>query len=126
MAPEFTTGDVLLTTQKDFYYLQDIVSFEVEKVIATHRISQIHTVATSDTQTKQYFQTKGDSNKAADSSFITPEQIIGKVNVVIPKVGYLVLFMKSKYMGLVGILFLILGLTRITYIRVQEYVYKRY
>lgn len=126
MKPEFEVGDILIAVRQDSYRLDDIVSFKIGDSIATHRVAQIHTVPISDTQTEQYFQTKGDANTVADSLFLVQEQIIGKVAVVVPKVGYLVFFARSKYVLLVAIVVVIMGMARVTLLKVRNYVYKSY
>ena len=49
------------------------------------------------------YSTKGDANRTGDEDIITDNQIIGKVVLVIPKLGYLVSFVKSQS-GLVFLL----------------------
>lgn len=91
MKPEFEFGDVLLVKNQEQYSLQDIVSYRIKDIVVTHRLVAIHS------NSELMFETKGDANKSADSVLINNTQILGKLFLVIPKIGYLVLFLQSKY-----------------------------
>lgn len=102
MKPEFEFGDLLLAKSQEQYLPQDIISYKIENEVVTHRIVSIHKLANQE----QIFKTKGDGNKSSDLRFINKEQIIGKVVFIIPKLGYLILFIQSKLLKLSFIFFL--------------------
>lgn len=91
MEPSIMIGDIVVTHQQPQYYKNEVVTFlNKDQRIVTHRIID---VLTQDNKTK--FITKGDANRSEDEDQITPEQIIGKVVFVIPKLGFFVAFAKS-------------------------------
>lgn len=100
MEPSISTGSIVLvdTTEKD-YRIGDIISYKIEDQIVTHRIVKME---------NGVYKTKGDSNEIEDSVSLNISQIIGKVKVSIPKLGYLISHLKSKQIVLlmIAILFL--------------------
>jgi signal peptidase len=95
MEPSIMTGDVVVIQSQGTYFINDVVTFRTSASdnspsrIVTHRI-----VAVAQGKVRSY-STKGDANRAGDEDVITDQQIIGKVVLVIPKLGYLVAFSKS-------------------------------
>ncbi len=51
------------------------------------------------------FATKGDANRSADSDVVTQDRVIGKVILVIPKLGYFINFARSLP-GLILLIFI--------------------
>ena len=91
MEPAIMTGDIILIRSQGSYQLNDVITFSnVEGRIVTHRI-----VEQSKKNNIINFSTKGDANRSQDGDSITQSMIIGKVALVIPKLGYLVAFSKS-------------------------------
>ena len=99
MEPSIMTGDIIVTKSQNSYILNDVTAFHSENRIVTHRI-----IAKEEKPEGVQFSTKGDANRSQDFDTITPSQIIGKVVLVIPKLGYLVAFSKT----LPGFLILVL------------------
>jgi signal peptidase I len=99
MEPSIMTGDVIVIHKKPTYEINDVVTFtNASKLIVTHRIIEVnHGVENT-------YSTKGDANRSGDDDTINENQIIGAVSLVIPKLGYLVAFAKSK----TGILYMLL------------------
>lgn len=99
MEPSIMTGDVVVIQSRGTYFINDVVTFRTgnNDRIVTHRI-----VAVDPAQANRY-ETKGDANRSGDEDSISDEQIIGKVVLVIPKLGYFVAFSKSSR-GLIFIL----------------------
>lgn len=97
MEPSIMTGDVIAVKAEDFYSKGDVVTFkDSTSRIVTHRIVE--------SKSGDNFVSKGDANKDSDRESVRKDQIIGKVMIVIPKVGYLVNFSKS----LPGLILLVL------------------
>jgi signal peptidase I len=101
MTPYFKSGDLLLAFSQEQYYQKEVISFRPDlssQNIVTHRISQ--------SLNNQFF-TKGDANSNLDSQPISHNQIIGAVKLVIPKLGFLIIFLRSKYFSIFIILSII-------------------
>lgn len=91
MEPTIMTGDIILISSQEFYNKHDVVTFkDAGGRIVTHRI--IDEDVSKDNTT---FITKGDANRSIDNDTITQENILGKVNLVIPKIGFLVGFTQT-------------------------------
>ena len=87
MEPSIMTGDVIIIRQDKWYQKGDVVTFnDGNKGRVTHRIVEAD---------KDSFVTKGDANRSSDNNNINFTQILGKVILVLPKLGYLVVFSKS-------------------------------
>ena len=85
------------------YKIDDVVMFQSSgKTPVTHRIIGVD---------DDGFITKGDANNAADTDRVKPDQIIGKVFLTVPYVGYAIGWLKTPLgsMLLVLICFLLIG-----------------
>ena len=104
MEPSIMTGDVVVIQSQGTYFINDVISFHTsssdnsQSRIVTHRI-----VAVDQGKINKY-STKGDANRTGDEDIISDQQIIGKVVLVIPKLGYFVAFSKSPR----GLIFLMI------------------
>lgn len=98
MEPAIKTGSVVivkpapldskhLTGQAKDYKSKDIITFKSKEkdFITTHRIVDAEVVSG-----KVYYITKGDANKAEDSSKVLKSKVIGKVLFSVPYAGYAV------------------------------------
>lgn len=95
MEPAIMTGDIIIVKKKDSYYPNETITFiNNSDQIVTHRITEIK---------DGLYKTKGDANRAGDDDEISFEQVIGKVVLVIPKLGFLVSVAQSK-LGLILLL----------------------
>lgn len=93
MEPAIKTGSILMIKQMQDYNIGDVISFgEITKTKAptTHRIHDIKVI-----EGNPYYITKGDANNASDPKEIPQKEIIGKVLVSVPFVGYAVDFAKK-------------------------------
>lgn len=87
MEPSFAAGDMILVRQEDSYALGDIVTFRQSSgSVITHRI-----VGSVEGQ----FITQGDANNVEDDQLLPPENILGKLRLVLPGAGSTVLFFRS-------------------------------
>jgi len=85
------TGDVVVIHPQQQYYKNDTITFiSSDNRLVTHRIINIQ-----EENNQSVITTKGDANRSEDNDTILTSQIIGKVALVVPKLGYLVAFCKS-------------------------------
>lgn len=96
MEPEFSAGDFLIIHEETDYRVGDVVTFRDEGALTTHRIVE---------EGPQGYTTKGDFNNVPDSQSVSGEQIVGKVVLVIPGLGQVLLFLRTPT-GLMVILLL--------------------
>jgi len=87
MTPAIHVGDIVVTVQTPAtqIHIGDIVEYSTPDLPGpvTHRVVQISTNQAGELT----FTTKGDANNAADPSIVAPSTI-GKVVLIIPKVGW--------------------------------------
>ena len=89
MKPHINPGDLVITKPVDPSQLHvgDVVMYRVtigtNEYRITHRIVAIKT----DPDGNYYFLTKGDNRRYIDPWRVYPDQVVGKVVLVIPKVG---------------------------------------
>lgn len=100
MEPAIMPGDVVVIKEQDSneYKLGDVVTYLEGQITYTHRI-----IAEED----GLFVLKGDNNNVTDDN-ISPTQLIGKVFLTIPKIGYAILYLKTLPGMLVLLLFLLI------------------
>ena len=97
MEPKISVGDMIVVHKQNSYQKDDIITYQVgDETPVTHRIKEV---------TQNGYITQGDSNNAADAE-ITKGAVIGKVTMIIPQVGNVVLFFQTP----IGVILLILGL----------------
>ena len=99
MEPAIPVGSIVITKEKSSYEIEDIISFQEEGAIITHRIISID---------RERYITKGDANNVADTEKVQQKQILGKVILTIPLLGYLVMWLMSP-VGIIS-LFMIIGI----------------
>ncbi len=99
MIPNINVYDAVLTArvQTEQIHVDDIITFiskeiETRGTPITHRVIGI--VYDSEDKTKVLgYRTKGDHNNTADFALIRPEEVLGKVYLRIPKLGYIQIIM---------------------------------
>lgn len=99
MEPAIPVGSIIITKEQSSYEMEDIISFQEEGAIITHRIISID---------RERYITKGDANNVADTEEVQQKQILGKVILTIPLLGYLVMWLMSP-VGIIS-LFIIIGI----------------
>jgi signal peptidase len=101
MEPTIMTGDIIVIGRSNIYQKNDVVTFrDSEKSITTHRIYEVDTVGG-----EKQFVTKGDANRVQDNNVVSEKEVMGKVILTVPKLGYFIFFLRSR-MGIA--IFLIL------------------
>ncbi|NCN82646.1 MAG: signal peptidase I [Candidatus Pacebacteria bacterium] len=91
MEPSIMTGDIILIRPEMQYSLNDVITFrDQKKRVITHRITDVQAQSG-----KTIFLTKGDANRSIDIEFVPLENVVGKVQFVVPKLGFFVSFAKS-------------------------------
>ncbi|MBU0978242.1 signal peptidase I [Patescibacteria group bacterium] len=93
MEPAIMTGDLILIRPSLSYTQHQVVTFKDDQDrVVTHRI-----IESENTEDGFVFVTKGDANPSFDVEKINLNQIVGRVALVIPKLGYLVSFGKTRW-----------------------------
>jgi len=86
MAPAINKGDLLLIFKNEDYRIDDIISFKNKGKIVTHRVIF---------KENNLIKTKGDANRLTDFGFIANIDVLGRVEFVIPLIGFLILSLQS-------------------------------
>jgi signal peptidase I len=97
MEPEIHTGSIVIIKPISNYKIGDVITFGKNtktEIPTTHRIVE----ARAETGLMVY-KTKGDANNSNDSSEVKQKEVIGKVYISIPFIGYIINFLK-KPLGL--------------------------
>ena len=97
MEPNIDPGDLVVTIKSNNFKEGDIITFNNKNQVITHRIEEIR-----DTE----FITKGDNNNSVDSDIVVKNNIIGKVVLTIPKVGYIFKFLSQSWVIAVELILL--------------------
>lgn len=97
MEPVISAGDVLIIHDEDEYNAEEIVTFWRDEVLVTHRLIE---------EREQGWITKGDYNNAVDSQLVQKDQIIGKVIVIIPYLGLVILYLRTP-LGILTVIILL-------------------
>ena len=88
MAPLINKGDLIIVFEKKDYQLNDVISFKTKGELVTHRLV---------VKEKDYFKTKGDANSSVDFGLRAMTDVLGKVEIIIPFLGFLLIYFQSKY-----------------------------
>jgi len=91
MQPVIYPGDVAIIQKSDGENIMvgDVIQYWTGSIFIIHRVVEI------DAATGK-FRTKGDNNSAPDNVLVSKEQVRGKMVAVIPRIGKLSLWMKTK------------------------------
>jgi len=91
MEPSIMTGDMIITSRQLNYFPNDVITFNnPQRGVVTHRIVEIDNPGKD-----ANIITKGDANRSTGSDNISLDQIIGKVVMVLPHFGYLVVYSRQ-------------------------------
>ena len=93
MKPMINPGDVVLVEKIKGanVNLKDVIQFKSDDIFIFHRVINI-----SNEKNQLMFQTKGDNNSVADTELVNPGLVKGRVIKVIPKIGWLTLWLKDR------------------------------
>ncbi len=102
MEPEIKMGSIVVVKPIERYNIGEVITFQTrtDGDPTTHRINDIKVVGG-----ELKYITKGDANNAPDQREISQSNILGKVFIDIPYLGYLVSFVKNP-VGFLMMLFL--------------------
>ena len=103
MEPEIKTGSIVVVKPVSEYKIGDIITFNSASkggVPTTHRIIEMKV-----NEGAPIYITKGDANNAPDTREITEKDIVGKVLLNVPYMGYAVDFARKPlgFMLIIGI-----------------------
>lgn len=125
MEPTIMTGDAIVNKRVDGELkVGDIVTYKSEDphfygIMITHRIID---VKTEDGQT--VYVTKGDDNQTRDRLAVRRNQIYGKVVMVIPKIGYLQMFLATSYGWIVAVVIPCVGVISYDFVKLIKNIKK--
>jgi signal peptidase len=94
MQPSIDIGSVVIVRPIASYKSGDVIAFRSaknSKTTITHRVSSVESGPSG-----LYYKTKGDANNTIDGWEVKPSQIIGKMFVVVPYVGKLLIFARTS------------------------------
>ena len=89
MEPAIPVGGVVIIkpTNPETIQIDDIICFQFsESTLITHRVVNVSTTG---------FVTKGDANENNDLRIVEPNQIVGKVVLILPLLGYIGTFAQT-------------------------------
>lgn len=121
MEPKIKVYDVILNKRiDDLSTLKtgDVVTFKSTAgvsngLVVTHRIIEIVPYGNS-----FMFRTRGDNNDSRDEGYVTENNIMGKVLIVLPKLGKIQFFLASKQGWIFVILFPAIGIVAYDIMRI--------
>jgi len=95
----FDTGDIVVVKRVDALTIDvgDIITFrtgESNSVYNTHRVREIRPQA--DDQAGPFFITRGDANPVDDQAPVSSEMMVGKVVLVLPKMGAVLKYVREN------------------------------
>ena len=98
MEPAIGLGSlVLVESEPPEIIAGDVIAFHAGQVVVTHRV-----VAVDEVDGSVQLQTRGDANAAADPQPVAADAVVGRVQVVVPVLGYLA-WMIGTMLGLTAL-----------------------
>jgi signal peptidase len=105
MEPSISPGDVVIVDASRSIDAGDVISFEDGgEIPTTHRVIGV--------EAGRYL-TQGDANEDPDSAAVPPDAVLGEVSLVIPLIGYVILWVNTP-LGYVALVLVPIGLLLIT------------
>lgn len=105
MIPSINPGDLILLKKTDNYKVNDIITFQDENNVNTHRIIKVISV--------NEYQTKGDNNSFVDGKIVLKKDIYGVVLITIPKFSNFSNFILNNYIFIIAFIILIFIVRRV-------------
>lgn len=103
MEPKIKVGDIIIAKKVDPLIIKegDIVTYKMNNnTFVTHRVVEVF-----NNNNNPYFKTKGDANNIEDSDLVAGEDLVGRLFLKIPQLGYFINFI-TKPLGFI-ILFIL-------------------
>lgn len=95
MEPDIQTGSIIgvkLAEEKNNFKKGDVITFQEEEILITHRITEV--VESGDSI---LYRTKGDNNNAEDMNPVISDNVVAQyTGFTVPYLGYFVNFSQSK------------------------------
>lgn len=94
MTPALQVGDIIITIEAspDDIKIGDIIQYSGENEIIAHRVVDIQKEGNT-----RFFITQGDNNNVPDQNPVHPSQIVGKLVLTIPKLGWVSIAIKTFF-----------------------------
>lgn len=107
MSGSIEVNDLIVTRSAEIYKIGDIISFEGGNFLVTHRIVG---------RSEEGFLTQGDANSSEDEKAVPPDRIIGKVILIIPKLGYILEYLQTP-LGMMCMILIALAVVELHVLR---------
>ena len=105
MLPSINPGDLILLKKSDNYKVNDIITFQDENNVNTHRIIKV----ISDNK----YQTKGDNNSFIDGKIVLKKDVYGRAILIIPNFVNFSNFILNNYIYIIAFIILIFIVRRV-------------
>lgn len=128
MVPNINVYDAVLTMRVPTKYIElyDIITFlskeiETNGTPITHRVVGIVETESGD----KAYRTKGDNNESEDRALIRQNEVLGKVMLRIPMIGYVKTFLSSKLGWILVVVVPCLGIVGYDILKITGLIKKR-
>jgi signal peptidase len=110
MQPTYNVGDVVVVKVEDAENINvgDVITFNPSSdssAYLTHRVTE--KIENYEQTGVTCFRTKGDANESDDNFLIDSSRLIGDVTFSIPKLGYIINFIKVRWFIVVPLIILV-------------------
>src|SRR3989344_9253346 len=98
MTPAISAGSLIVSVRKDNYKVGDIITYKEKNLstgLDTGRALPHRIIDEKNVDGNIFFITKGDGNEIPDPGQTSKDQILGKVMIILPNIGYLNLIIKT-------------------------------
>ena len=97
MRPLLDIGDIVIVAKvpAEVIQLGDVIQYRRSaEMNIMHRVIKVTTAGGT-----KYFITKGDANDSADADPVNPQNVVGKIVLTVPKLGWVSIFVKNLFTG---------------------------
>src|SRR5690625_7482807 len=95
---------MIFVKRTELFTVDDIITYEISpNTFVTHRIIDI-----VNQEGSQKYETKGDANNTSDDQLVTSDQIVGKLQFSLPKIGKIFHLLKRPFYLFILSFFIIL------------------